>query len=1463
MKNTATKIVTAVGVVLLVAMFVVAILAIAGVFNTQLNNGVAFAEEDARVNEQHMFRGFDANTVLYIQAVDGSIPNGTADTFVNVLDNNYAKVNMTWDTERDVNGNKGVKPADGWKEGMFYSVSLATGYRFVNEAYKDCDSFMCIVAAKESTEADTKVKEGIIYLQEGKFTAKQNAVDASLYTLTVEGSAPSGENLVFVYNNGLESEAYRQAGIGHITDNGTSYSLTVEAAEAADVYDYIYVNKSYDVQEGDIQFDLAATEASIRNSDWFLAAVHYLYGEELAETTKDDNKKIDVKFDPGFTPGSPSVVTLNITITFKVFDEANGSIVVKIANTFTPVFDVHIQDNDDGKAFDVSLDLDVETKATLEAKYANSWSSLDEKDNKLTEIANGLASLVKKITSDKLGNADNSAKPYTFAKWIIPIGSLPICIEDSLGFELGASFAGEVGAVATNSFHATFGVVYAGGDLRSYHNVDDTFHFDNVTMAGAASAKVGLFNEVGISAYGTISVDLGVHAGVYADLAGRLSLSGDDIIALFKNEKSFNIVPAYYFETGVYVDLDAQGKVFGFTIKKMNLLNKKFPLYTAGHKYLPMSFVESEEDDTIYMQNSYFYLVGWDVNALDIQDVGGKAFEKNLAWSEFDYEVGDNLRLDGNVVYAKTADEFESYITITSKVNKELSKTVKVVKNPEAPTTTQAEQIFDRNDAFDVIWNVMLNSSKLLSVSIDGDTLLEDTQYTYGSNSLRIYTPVFAGKSYGAHKVVVESSKGYLNLTARVINSAAVSVDDATVVFDKANAHATVWDMNLQGNAVTSLKEGVAAVNAKYYSYRESVEQFVILASYWNDKACGSYTESLTLSNGEVYNLNVVVKDSRKAKLNTTVYEYVLGSGANLNLDVEAYDNAANAISQVELEGQVKSTDAAVVPAAMFADKAAGSYSGSVTVGGEQLFFTVNVTGAESTLVVPVKKKAFAKSSNEDVVFQAKIPANANVTIADCDGYEIGDASITIKASFLKAQKGTEWKGTVSSGSNSVVLTVSLINDVLPSLNSNSFVADGNVVRVDWNLQEVSYTDVVVEGLAADQYELSQSYMTIQTAGLAYGENAVTIYTPVNSLSLSIKREGKPSISANCVINKGTEGVAEYELNTAHLTFSYVEVDNATILASSYRYNEGKLSLANEFVYNLAAGSYNVHVYFDDGSKVDTTLTIQGEIPVDKPVGVGTPASPFLVYTAEQLAAVSKYVASQNNSASYKLMADIDMKGYTFTPIGDESNPYKGVFNGNGYSISNLTITEPAKYGKDAYVIGMFGYIANGGSVKNLRLNSANVSFAKSGSVSAGIIAGRSEGTIESVTVFDGKISAESKSWMDIKNAYFDLGAVVGYSDNGIIRNVSVAADIVGKVKGLNVMGIQIGGRKSLINVGSVVGYFSTDAIDKANIRNIQVTASISCEADSNTVNQNGWYGYSDLTAEEAAACIKRVHSIG
>jgi hypothetical protein len=107
--------------------------------------------------------------------------------------------------------------------------------------------------------------------------------------------------------------------------------------------------------------------------------------------------------------------------------------------------------------------------------------------------------------------------------------------------------------------------------------------------------------------------------------------------------------------------------------------------------------------------------------------------------------------------------------------------------------------------------------------------------------------------------------------------------------------------------------------------------------------------------------------------------------------------------------------------------------------------------------------------------------------------------------------------------------------------------------------------------------------------------------------------------------------------------------------------------------------------------------------------GTGEPNDPYLIYTAEQMNTIG---AEPNEwGKHFKLMADIDLKdfgGSSFNLIGSYSQPFKGVFDGNGHAISNLTYIisgdeEPA----DGSIMrfGLFRHIDDPNTViKDLRL---------------------------------------------------------------------------------------------------------------------------------------------------------------
>ncbi len=91
--------------------------------------------------------------------------------------------------------------------------------------------------------------------------------------------------------------------------------------------------------------------------------------------------------------------------------------------------------------------------------------------------------------------------------------------------------------------------------------------------------------------------------------------------------------------------------------------------------------------------------------------------------------------------------------------------------------------------------------------------------------------------------------------------------------------------------------------------------------------------------------------------------------------------------------------------------------------------------------------------------------------------------------------------------------------------------------------------------------------------------------------------------------------------------------------------------------------------------------------------GSGTQADPYIIKSPYNLYKLSNLVNSGNlqyAEAYYKLSSDINLGNYEWTPIGTKDNPFKGHFNGDGYSIHSFKITAD-----DTQYAGIFGYAEN------------------------------------------------------------------------------------------------------------------------------------------------------------------------
>ena len=93
------------------------------------------------------------------------------------------------------------------------------------------------------------------------------------------------------------------------------------------------------------------------------------------------------------------------------------------------------------------------------------------------------------------------------------------------------------------------------------------------------------------------------------------------------------------------------------------------------------------------------------------------------------------------------------------------------------------------------------------------------------------------------------------------------------------------------------------------------------------------------------------------------------------------------------------------------------------------------------------------------------------------------------------------------------------------------------------------------------------------------------------------------------------------------------------------------------------------------------------------------------IYTKEQLLALANSDSPAEDWAkNYRLMADIDLSGVDFAPIGSEEIPFTGRFDGNGRTLSNLTIER----GAASRNLGLLGCI-KGAEIVNLTLENAQV----------------------------------------------------------------------------------------------------------------------------------------------------------
>lgn len=218
--------------------------------------------------------------------------------------------------------------------------------------------------------------------------------------------------------------------------------------------------------------------------------------------------------------------------------------------------------------------------------------------------------------------------------------------------------------------------------------------------------------------------------------------------------------------------------------------------------------------------------------------------------------------------------------------------------------------------------------------------------------------------------------------------------------------------------------------------------------------------------------------------------------------------------------------------------------------------------------------------------------------------------------------------------------------------------------------------------------------------------------------------------------------------------------------------NEVIITSLNQDVlsYNPALSAFTAE---KGGAAIIEVKTSNRRIPavyIEVHVGDGSKEVPFFIDNEEDLSKIGEGDFTLNSH--YILMQDISLST-NFTPLFSNSTEgFKGSFNGNGYTISNLYIDSTSES------TGLFAQLGQEGSIINLNLENVNI---KATMQRAGAVVGYSKGLVSDVNVVGGSIvSTASKVGGAIGEIYEFGMALRIYTDVEVSGKGQNAGGILG-----------------------------------------------------------------------------------
>ena len=451
---------------------------------------------------------------------------------------------------------------------------------------------------------------------------------------------------------------------------------------------------------------------------------------------------------------------------------------------------------------------------------------------------------------------------------------------------------------------------------------------------------------------------------------------------------------------------------------------------------------------------------------------------------------------------------------------------------------------------------------------------------------------------------------------------------------------------------------------------------------------------------------------------------------------------------------------------------------------------------------------------------------------------------------------GLESIGTYAFEKNTSLVKVSF-GDGITELSDGVFSRDKLLknISLPYGLKSIG-KNVFAENNSLEELYIPETVENIQSSMLGNVKSTVTIYSSRNDASgyNSAAYDYVESVNSQggdlkCKFSEVQKGTVSFDLTTAGTGYA----DKTKAIGHEY----GSLPVPEKDGYDFvgwseSADGNNIITAFDRLKTPTVTLYAIWSKQVTEQEGKPTriPLSEEeqekdIVYT--EINSVADFIKIRENlSGNYKLMSDIDLSKVTkddknvgklgWIPFGYGTDgkwqgSFSGIFDGNGHSISGLTMkgnTDGSKNGETPYTsTGLFGRV-EGGKLKNVNINDADITVSNAATgccIHTGILAGfvdsdeetGANASVENVSV-SGKVIFSSPKQTVEENLV--VGGIIGYAGKADITNctnnafvgyeskekempVNPTSRFLGGITGY----LQRGNITSCVNKGNVVSY--------------------------------------------------------